>query len=64
MRQRRRRHFAFVLLRWLTWPLSSRLEPSVGREFELFVLPLHVRTRLRRLLMSSYLGLLNNHPPK
>jgi hypothetical protein len=42
MRQKRRRHFAFVLLRWLTWFYPRVWKPSVEQGF---VLPLHVGTR-------------------
>jgi hypothetical protein len=51
MRPKRRRHFAFVLLRWLTWFYPRVGQPSVEQGF---VLPLHVGTRLRRLLKSYY----------
>src|SRR5262249_24023979 len=51
MQHKRQRHFAFVLRWWLTWYLSSSLpEPSVERGVNLSFCPLHVGTRVRRLL--------------
>ena len=62
MRQKRRRHFAFVLLRCLTWFYPRVWQPSVEQGS---VLLLHVGTRLRRLLKSSYiLWVLTDHPPE
>src|SRR5215510_12080243 len=47
MQHKRQRHFAFVLRRWLTWFYPQVCQSGTSN---LFVLPLHVGNRLRRLL--------------
>src|SRR5262245_13977690 len=51
MQQKRQRHFAFVLRRWLTWfyPQVCQNQALSGASTFLFC-PLHVGNRLRRLL--------------